>query len=156
MLYCNKCGLRLEAEESICLRCGQPIEIPVYFKPIIKKIYCEGCGQELQPDWEICPKCLKSVKIKQKLEKNYKEYTEKPYKMAGLCVLIFGIIFTIYFMSIFVYSYHAYYSEYGPGMHGIAMRGSAMMVGIGFTIIFGGVFLMTRKIKKNQRKEFKN
>ena len=150
MLYCNKCGLRLEPEESICSRCRQNIETNPDSEPISKIIYCKKCGQELQPDWKFCPICEMQIHANQKLETDYKPEIGGPNPVKGLCFLIFGIIFTWYWVYFLIDSYNLRFyiiSEFGNfGLYAAVIVGSAMMIGFGFLIIIGGVYSIRKEL----------
>jgi len=108
--------------------------------------HCKNCGQEVQQDWILCPKCGTQVKSNQQI-KNDHNIIGIFLQIGGLCIFIVGILFSLFYLSMFSYNYSAYHSEDGPGLHGPAMIGSAMMTLIGFIMITLGLLLISKKVK---------
>lgn len=52
MMFCEKCGRKLEDGAKFCEGCGAPVAEPV---PAIR--LCAGCGAQLEPGTKFCMKC---------------------------------------------------------------------------------------------------
>jgi uncharacterized membrane protein YvbJ len=105
---------------------------------------CKNCGQQLQLNWKVCPNCSTKIETNQELEYPYKPRRKVSNQIAGICLLIFGIIFTLISMGLLYYeNYYANLEDRLPE----AIVGPSLMVAFGFIIILGAIYMIWKKPK---------